>query len=61
MSAVFLEAQPLRNRPDRGIAVSASNDVEEMSPHHFWALAAAFSLAALIHVFYDRFVPDNEW
>ena len=41
--------------------MSASNEVEDMSPNHFWALAAAFSLAALVHVFYDRFVPDDEW
>ncbi len=41
--------------------MSASNEVEEMSPNHFWALAAAFSLAALVHVFYDRFVPDDRF
>ena len=41
--------------------MTASNEVEEMSRHHFWTLAAAFSLAALVHVFYDRFVPENEW
>ena len=41
--------------------MSASNEVEEMSRQHFWTLAAAFSLAALVHVFYDRLVPDHEW
>jgi hypothetical protein len=61
MCPLFPEAQPVQTGPHRGIAVSASNEVEEMSPHHFWALAAAFSLAALVHVFYERFVPENEW
>ena len=40
--------------------MSASNEVE-MSPHHFWTFAAALSLAALVLVFYERFVPDNGW
>jgi hypothetical protein len=40
--------------------LSAFNEVEEMSPQHFWALAAAFSFAALVHALYDRVMPDDE-
>jgi hypothetical protein len=39
--------------------MSAFDEVEEMSPQHFWALAAAFSFAAMLRGGYERVVSHD--
>ena len=49
MCLFCLEAQPLQKSTEE-IVMSPFDEDEEMSPQHFWALAAAFSFASMLHV-----------